>query len=143
LGKYGLVAVRAVKLLNMHEELSTAEAWEKAAIEVFSDKTTRHKKPCPRSTFLGICEMGLIYGVNEIRIKQRLRSEVNKNYARIAVELLEMDSNLSMHPRELWTEVLKEVEKTGNPPASHNYQMDVVTELWNNNLLIKKGVTTS
>ncbi|MBD3921011.1 hypothetical protein H8B09_19755 [Paenibacillus sp. PR3] len=131
--KYGKVAVLAVQKIHQDKNIYTIDAWTQAAIEIFTAQTTRHKKACPKSTFLGLCEAGLIKGISSENIKNNLRKDTNKQYALIAISILKSDPSFAERPLELWKEIWNEHIKEN--PISHNFQMDVVTALWNNDLI--------
>lgn len=127
LNKYGKSAVRAVELIHSGEISYTADAWEKATAEFFTTKT----KSCPRSAFLGLCEAGLIKGVNQTHIKQPLKETINKDHAIEAVKLLsENEEYASYRSLQLWRAVMN-----GNS-KSHNFQMDVVLALWKSDMIV-------
>ena len=55
--KYGKTAINAVEYYKIFN--CPIEAWEKAAKQTFESKSSQEKS-CPKSTFLGLCEEGLI-----------------------------------------------------------------------------------
>lgn len=132
---YGKTAVRAVELIHTNQVATTSDAWTRAAVEIFGSTSTRHRKACPRSTFLGLCEEGLIKGVSETHISKRLRNQTNKGHAIDAINLLRDNPFLFSNPRELWKLLMN------GDPKSHNFQMDVVTALWNHELIVPQLVT--
>lgn len=75
MGKYGEAAVRAVLLLNSGKAACPDEAWETATSELFGKGTFSQSKGCPRLAFLGLCEAGLVKGVNS---SQRMKNSKNK-----------------------------------------------------------------
>jgi len=60
--KYGQAALIAVRKLNESSRLSPVVAWEEATLQVFGEGPAQ-KKGCPKATFLGLCEEGLVSGV--------------------------------------------------------------------------------
>jgi hypothetical protein len=92
MGKYGEAAVRAVLLLNSGKAACPDEAWETATSELFGKGTFSQSKGCPRLAFLGLCEAGLVKGVNS---SQRMKNSKNKKYAIEAVALLWQDPELA------------------------------------------------
>jgi len=123
---YGAVAVAAVKLA--HGGLDPVGAWAKAALAIFPHSPSQQDKGCPKGAFLGLCQEGLVAGV---QAGTYTRSADNKGYAIRAIELLASDPSLSESgPKALWDQVMQGVSK------SHNGQMDVVLALWRNGLLV-------
>jgi hypothetical protein len=124
---YGKVAVRAVELVVHGTCASPSEAWDIAAREVFPDSPSQQVKSCPRSTFLGLCEEGLVIGVPA---GQYTRSRENKADARRAAALLVNNPALADgSPQALWNAVLAGRRKV------HNSQMRVVLALHRHGLL--------
>jgi hypothetical protein len=122
---YGAVAVAAVKLA--HGGLDPVGAWPEAALAIFPHSASQRDKDCPKGAFLGLCQEGLVAGV---QAGKYTRSIDNKGYAIRAVELLASDPRLAEPgPKVLWDRVIGGVTK------SHNGQMDVVLALWRNGLL--------
>jgi serine/threonine protein kinase len=127
-GKYGLAAIRAMELVKKGLVSSPIEAWERAVTEVFPHRPASQKKGCPRGTFLGLCEDGLIKG---IRRGNYTGSEKNKGYALAAVSKLRDNPSLAHDPTQLWAMVAGK--------KTPNHQMDVVISLWNNGLIVTPG----
>lgn len=123
--KYGRSVVKAVELIRLHN-LSPREAWEKATLEVFGGECTGQKKGCPRNAFLGLCEAGLIEGVEKSKYTN---SQKNKEYALKAVDLLRRGEEGIESPNMLWKRVI------GVDNKSHNSQMNVVIALWEHKLI--------
>ncbi|MEK5398431.1 DUF6979 family protein [Paenibacillus sp. FSL K6-2859] len=128
MNKYGVVAIKAVELMN-GELLEPPNAWNKAASDMFSEGTSSQRKGCPRNTFLDLCEEGLVRGVPKGNYTYRSDS-LNKAYAVEAVELLRGNPLLANDKNGSWKEVMKGVKK------SHNSQMDVVLALWEKGLIV-------
>jgi hypothetical protein len=105
-------------------------AWDLATIEYFGAGTSSQYKGCPRSTFIGLCENGLIAGIEQVNNISNTKTSKNKEYAIRAVDLLKKDSMLAEDKKKLWNLVLY------GEDMKHNSQMDVVLSLWNNNLII-------
>ena len=63
MNKYGRAAVDAVVIIKDGHLSDPIAAWEKAMQTIFSKGTASQKKRCPRNTFLGLCEDGMINGV--------------------------------------------------------------------------------
>ena len=120
--KYGQIAVKAVEY---YKKLNCPiEAWEKAAKQLFDTQSSQEKN-CPKSTFLGLCEEGLING---IPIGDYTSSKKNKDYATKAIYFLKNSSKTFVTPMALWNDGLKK-------DIRHNSQMDVVIALWENQLI--------
>ena len=131
MGKYGDTAVRAVSLLRSTH--ATAEdAWRKAAAEIFPEAPEARAKVCPRETFLGLVQQGLVHGVDPNRCTP---ADANKNrtYATAAAHLLTLHPQLASGTKaQLWRRVMKQVG--GDPEKRHNQQLDVVLTLRENRL---------
>lgn len=117
--KYGKTAVLAISM-----KTNPVLAWERAVNEIFETKSAK-EKGCPKGTFLGLCEDGL---VKEIPKGNYTNSIKNKGYALKAVSILKNNPNRSFTPRELW-------EKLDLGDKRYNSQMDVVLALWHNNFI--------
>jgi hypothetical protein len=126
--KYAQAALRAVELLHENTVESPAKAWSTATGEFFGQGSWGQKKGCPKNTFLGLCEEGLVKGVPPGIYNYRQNSK-NKGYALKAVQLIKTQSELLNDVNGLWGRVL------GGEEMSHNYQMDVVIALWENGLI--------
>ncbi len=125
MGKYGETAVRAVSLYANGKASSIVDAWEIVARETLSTESTQ-KKPCPRTTFLGVCESGIVVGVPAGEYNTKLTT--NKQYGLKAIALLRHKPQLANDQALLW-------EKIGNAGIAPNGQMDVITALWENRLI--------
>jgi uncharacterized protein DUF6979 len=122
MGKFGQTAVRATELLRDGKCGAPTEAWQVAAREVFPGKPGAQKKACPRATFLGLCEEGLVVGV---AAENSAAGEGNRVYAVEAVRLLHQEPALAEGgPTALWWRVMYGRDKVPN------HQMDVVLTLW-------------
>ncbi len=126
MGKYGQAAVEATGLLHKGDEKSPVDAWTKIMELTFPDSESSRTKVCPRSTYLGLCEEGL---VRRIPRGNYTRAVENKRYAVGAVSLLKLDPKLADDESLLWKKVTPDVGKTPNS------QMDVVCALWKADLL--------
>jgi len=125
MGKYGEAAVRAVGLYVSGKASSIVDAWEIVAREILSTESTQ-RKSCPRTTFLGVCESGIVIGVPAGEYNTRLTT--NKQYGLKAIALLQRNPQLANDQTLLW-------EKIGNAAINPNSQMDVITGLWANGLI--------
>jgi hypothetical protein len=117
----------AVALYRFGNANSLAEAWERAVVEVFPDSPSSQEKGCPKGAFLGLCQEGLVKGVEE---GEYTSSQHNRAYAVRAVKLLSENSALAHDMKQLWSAVLGGEEKV------HNHQMDVVLSLWAEGLIL-------
>ncbi|NRR19755.1 DUF6979 family protein [Brevibacillus sp. MS2.2] len=133
MGRYGLVAVIAVNYLQTKEVNTPNEAWKKAISEIFEEGIWQQVKACPKNAFLGLCEEGLIKGIES---GSYCKSQKNKGYALRAVEAINNDPTLVNDKKKLW-----EYASNGSG-ISHNHQMDVVISLWNTKLLTSRTEVT-
>jgi hypothetical protein len=124
--KYGLAAkVAALKGGN------PVDSWKLSVNVIFNSKSSIDKG-CPKNAFLGLCEDGFVKGIKTGSYFKRKKSNLNKNYAIKAVELLALDSKLTK--KELWHKVREELN-LGDKRS--NSQMDVVLALWEHGLIVK------
>ena len=89
--KYAEVATRAVGLMLWAPGTSPRAAWMRAGERVFPDSESSREKGCPMSTFLGLCEEGVVPGA---LAGSYTRSVLNKEYALRALEALRADPEL-------------------------------------------------
>jgi hypothetical protein len=129
MGKYGTAAVEAVRLYTRGLAKSPRDAWEQATSKLFGRGTPAQRKGCPRDAFLGLCEEGLVKGIEP---GDYTRSRKSKGYAVDAVTVLERRPSLADNQNRLWSEVL------AGEPKQHNSQMDVVTTLWSSGLICRR-----
>lgn len=125
---YATVALRAVELADS-KKISPVEAWERCVKNEFPDLPSSQNKGCPKNTFLGLREEGLIKG---IPIGKYTRSLNNKRYALNALKILASNKKNVLVPSELWIEVLK-LEADKNKKS--NSQMNVVLALWEKGII--------
>ena len=126
MGKYGRAAVETVKLLNNDTIDEPEKAWNIVTSQVFGDGSSGQKKGCPKGTFLGLCEEGLIKGVHSGKYTKSVK---NKSYALKAVDIIRKTPSISNNPVDIWILIMNGEIK------SHNHQMDVVTSLWNEKMI--------
>ncbi|MFC4267509.1 DUF6979 family protein [Polaribacter marinivivus] len=124
INKYGLTALKSVE--NYKNYYSIIEIWSRASKEVFETKSSQEKS-CPKNTFLGLCEAGLVKGVPKGNYTKSVK---NKRYALKAVKVLISNPNKIFTSKELWEQLELEDKK-------HNSQMDVILALWENDLIVK------
>ena len=123
MNKYAQVAIKAIELVN-EKNIDIINAWKICANEVFGD-TLSARKGCPKNAFLGLCEEGMILGIEKGNYTTSLK---NKRYALDAVDQIRMDRSLVNNPTTLWKKVVAS-NKT------HNQQMNVVCELYKAGLI--------
>ena len=127
---YPFIAITAAKLLQPNKNLGPKEAWKKA-IEIYNkeyERSLQDNKGCPRNTFLGLCNLGLLKGVNEGDYGPK---SDNMEYARVGVRLLAIGNQYQRHG-DLWTDILKELRIESKAP---NSQAEIVLALFNNDYL--------
>ena len=124
MNKYGQTALKAVK--NYKQSSSITEIYAKKAQEFFPLSISSQEKSCPKGTFLGLCEEGLVKGIPK---GNYTKSAKNKEYALKAVAILKQNTQTTFSPKELW-EQLELGDKRSNS------QMDVVLALWENGLIV-------
>jgi len=127
MGQYGKAALEAVRLV-VDENMTPKDAWE-TAICKYTDSESSQKKSCPQNAFLGLCAEGMIRGIPSVSYNAGPK---NKEYAIEAVRILRKDPTLSANKTVLWKRVMNKCHKS----ISHDGQMDVVTSLWNNELIV-------
>jgi hypothetical protein len=123
---FGCVTVEAYKLCakNIDPRKAWIEACKKLELTEFMQK-----KGCPMSTFLGLCEEGLVKGIPK---GSYTKSKANKNYGLKAVDCLIANPDLAKSPRILWEAIGKS--------CKYNQQMHVVIALWKEDLIRTEGV---
>lgn len=124
--KYGLAAIDAVMLIQSERIIDPRIAWESALSKYFNPKAPALKKGCPRNTFLGLCQEGIIVGV---KAGEYTRSKKNKEYALNAIEEIKHDPSIISDIDFLWKKASK------NQDIVHNSQMDVVIALYKNGFI--------
>jgi hypothetical protein len=128
MNKFGKCAINAVTLYHNMGNNDPIEAWKEAVKHEFKNSESSREKGCPREAFLGLCEKGLIIG---IQAGNYTNSKENKKYAIKAINILKNNSGEDLTPNNLWKKVMSPNTKT------HNRQMDVVKALWDSNLINK------
>lgn len=126
MGKYGKAAVLASQILVRPKTMTPREAWNTAVAHVFPDSESSQTKGCPRDTFLALCEIGLLENVPP---GSYTKSVKNKSYASRAIASLRVNPQLIEDEKGLWQIV------TDGANKASNYQMDVVTTIWRQNLV--------
>jgi hypothetical protein len=126
MGKYGRTAEIAVQLVAKNGSVTPREALDSAALTMFPNSSSSRTKGCPRGSFLGLCEMGV---VQNVAAGSYTGSVENKDYAVRALQILRSNPALSSDKRTLWQTV---TDGAGKAP---NGQMDVVTTLFRSGLV--------
>ena len=128
-GKYGKAVILAVKLFKKERTLTPKKAWEKAVYEIFETESSR-KKGCPKTIFLGLCELGYVEGVER---GDYTKSVKNRRYLEEAIEVIKKNRGKCKYSKkELWMKVMDNL----GMKKSHNQQMDVVLALYHKNMLV-------
>ena len=122
--RYGEAALMAVRMETSVKALTPAERWHDAVGKLYPTIVSAQRKAAPKQTFLGLCEAGLVRGINP---GQYAPSNKNKGYALAAVTLLRAGTHRTV--TQLWAAV------TEGEQVLHSSQMDVVLALWKNGLI--------
>lgn len=125
MNKYAISAIEAT-LITRNEKISPVKAWEIATSKTFGEGTPSQIKGCPKGSYLGLCEVGAIKGVPKGHYTESVK---NKEYAITAYEYLKNSKDKNLTAKYLWDIVLNNEGKT------HNAQMNIVIELFKNDLL--------
>ena len=120
--EYGVVAIEAAK-----EKGSPKDNWLKEVQKAFFDSKSSQEKGCPKNTFLGLCEEGLVNGIPKGNYTKSIK---NKKYAIKAVTVLKQNTQTTFSPKELW-------DKLELGDKRSNSQMDVLLALWEHGLIVK------
>ena len=126
---YSTAAIKAARMVK-ETKISPIEAWKKAVLKLFPHSKSSQQKRCPKNTFLGLCEEGVIKGVSTGKYT---RSDLNKKYGFTAIKILTRKKSKEFTPVNLWKEVLKELD--ADYQKKHNGQMNVVLALWHEGLI--------
>ena len=122
---YRDAAVLAVELISSGNCAKPAAAWHQATSKLFPSSASLRNKGCPKGAFLGLCNEGLVVGVDSGNYS---KSSKNGEYAIDAVKVLRKNKFLASQPDLLWKKV------AGNAKTQNN-QMDVVIALWEAGLI--------
>jgi hypothetical protein len=125
--RYGEAALMAARQ-GAPADINPVARWESAMEKLYPTSAAARKKACPRGTFLGLCEEGLVIGIPAGR---NTTSKDDKAYAVRAVALL-TEGTQHCSTSALWRAVTNGAEK------AHNSQMDIVLALWNNDFILGK-----
>ncbi len=119
----------AVRMETFGKALSPTERWEDAVRKLYPTTPIGQKKSGPRAAFVGLCEAGLVKGIEAGEPVPSGSSIVrNKAYAVEAVGLLKAGTHKTVS--QLWGAV------TEGDVIEHASQMDVVMALWKNGLIV-------
>ena len=121
---YAASTILAAKFASKNN-MSPAVAWQQAVKQEFPNSLNNQQKCCPKNTFLGLCEEGIVKGISA---GDYTRSDLNKQYGVVALKILSSNKPMTVTPTTLWKEVLKELNV--DPEKQHNHQMNVVLALW-------------
>jgi len=125
MNKYEKVVLLTMNRIEAYNEMPEI-AWENASIEIFGAKTSSQKKCCPKNSFLGLCEEGMIKGVFQGKYCKKNNS-VNKNYVIKALDLICKDKSLIKDKIGLWKKITK---------IKYNQQLDVLFILIENGYIV-------
>ncbi len=99
-----------------------------AVRQVYPTTPIGQKKSGPRNAFVGLCEAGLVKGIEPGVVEPGTSGATrNKAYAVQAVQLLRAGTHSTV--TQLWSAVSEE------EASEHANQMDVVLALWKNGLI--------
>src|SRR5688500_16432028 len=93
MGRYGKVAVRAARSAANTSNRSYRNAWLQEVTAEFPDSVHAQNKACPRGAFVGLCEVGMVFGVPGTPAGRP--SSINGVYAVEAVRLLRGNPSLA------------------------------------------------
>ena len=63
MSKYGAAAVLAARQTATEPFVTPLAAWEAATKAIFPESRSSQRKGCPRASFLALCEIGAVKGV--------------------------------------------------------------------------------
>lgn len=126
---YKKVAINAAKVAKDYQ-ISPVKTWKFFAENEYEYSPTSQEKPCPKNTFLGLCQEGKLKG---IPAEDYTASKNNRHYGLTAITILKNSSGKIYTASELWKEVMMH-ETDHNKRA--NSQMEVVLGLWEEGLII-------
>lgn len=132
-GNYGKATFKAHCKIKMGIE--PCVAWDDAIKELSCSE-----KGCAKATFLGLCQAGLVKYVEQGKYT---RSELNKNYAIEALELLNSENIDSIKPIELWRKLKSNKKSDNDTTKAYNDQMHVVLKLWHEELIYRDKIAIS
>ncbi len=120
----------AVRMPTFGKTVSPAERWSAAVRQVYPTTPIGQKKSGPRNAFVGLCEAGLVKGIEPGVAEPGTSSAMrNKTYAVQAIDLLREGTHTTV--TQLWSAV------SDGEAGEHASQMDVVLALWKNGLIVE------
>ena len=117
---------RTARSYVVSQGMTPKAAWDEAAARAFKNNSSKAKNGYPRSTFIALCEAGLVKGIPAGSYLDRAGDV--REYAVRLVELLVADPNYEDETEDLFSEATK-----GRVPE--NGQLDVLFGLWNHGLI--------
>lgn len=87
--KYGLTAI-----ITAQTGSDPIDSWVNSVAIYFNSESSR-KKGCPKNSFLGLCEAGLVKGIKTDSYFKSKKPNVNKKYAITDVKNLKEDQSTS------------------------------------------------
>lgn len=123
-GKVAVLTYNKIKNQNITlEEKDITNLWKETCRELELTESTTNKG-CPKNAFIGVLRL-LPLNINWK--DKEIKKESNICYSQKAIEILKNNKNKEYSNKELWKEVLKELNIESK---KHNGQMDVVLALW-------------
>lgn len=92
--KYGATALQSAVNSN-----NPIESWKMATEDIFESKSSR-EKGCPKNAFLGLCEEGLVKGIQPGAYLKSKKPNLNTKYAIEAAALIKKNPRIAKN--ELW-----------------------------------------
>lgn len=123
---YGKAAVLAANELKKNPEANPREVWKKS-VSKFSKSESSINKGCPRTTFLTLCDLGLID--NNLK-GDTIRRSKNVGHTINMVNYIKSKNGLVSSKEEIW-DAIQEPESKLNSNEQHS----VVFALLESNLL--------
>lgn len=124
MAKYNEIALDAVRHIKAGAD--PRDAWAQSAADVYPNLPSARDKGCPRSTFLGLIDAGVLVGIPAAPEPSK---SINARYGLEAIVALQIEPGLAKHPSQLW-------ERTSGAPKQQNGQLEVVLALWNARLIV-------
>ena len=124
--KYGEAALMAARAAAQYSK-SPIDQWNQAVQQLYRTSPVAQRKAAPRQAFLGLCDAGLVKGLEP---NPAAATNDNRNYAVAAATLL-LQGAEQRSVSALWRQV------TNGEDKPHIAQMDVVLALWKNGLIVQ------
>ena len=87
MSKYAQAAVDIAQRCQSAESPDLKYEWDKAMLELYPNQKPARKKSCPKNAFLGLCETGMVTGI-DARSYGVSQGNLNKKYAVEAAHLI-------------------------------------------------------